>query len=806
MDTRVFCVYNQARRVFLSSKVMVADGVNQPLKMLKILTGLELDAESGLWLTPLNATPMVARLFQFDLAYLDRDNRVLEMVEVVPGVEFPPYHREVASALFFPLKTLGSTHTECGDQLVVCEQHEADELFRGVDSPRPALVGSNQELRLQPQGQESAFVDSGAAVAVASQPVTVHGSAVAIAVGESTVEVADLPMAAPVDAAAPIVLTPVATTAMELPPATSASGVEGSSGSTAEFTLDEHSVPPTQPIVEHVGLMEDLFANWVESPAAPPSWIVQKAHSIATRVDPATNGSDADVALGQAPVKDEAASEASAQPVAQPILNDAGTAPARIEVSMEAAANGRVDADHSATPRETAVGPPQAQEPVANRSLPPTDSRGAAAAPVLPPGTIPVEAAIPQPAQTAAFTVAQCGRWQVSTPTAVSPIISAKRPVGENVVARVATKADVDANPAKQAKVPEGPKATGMFASSGPVPSPVTEPESNARVSTPPGKKSPAVEATLEKPKPNAARAVEAVAEERKESVVPVAGEIRDQSAASVNGRPEDRAMNAAALEAKAAPVWPKNRNAESASDSGALPAKPGPAEAKSSTDWLTSRILEATQKAASATARPDPPATLKASIPASGSSAAKAGDKKEAAADAKNELSMTLQLPRFLKPDQKGKLKISIQRVESNGKKETKPDSFGTRFKRWLNTTSQPKSDRRRAYRRYVPGMVAHYYTGGAPRPHDIADISMTGFYVLTQDRWMPDTMIQMTLQKPCAKGERKQSISVLSKIVRRGTDGVAAEFVMAESLDPQSRDVLPSQATDRFALARFI
>ena len=101
---------------------------------------------------------------------------------------------------------------------------------------------------------------------------------------------------------------------------------------------------------------------------------------------------------------------------------------------------------------------------------------------------------------------------------------------------------------------------------------------------------------------------------------------------------------------------------------------------------------------------------------------------------------------------------------------------------------------------------MVAHYYTGGAPRPHDIADISMTGFYVLTQDRWMPDTMIQMTLQKPCAKGERKQSISVLSKIVRRGTDGVAAEFVMAESLDPQSRDVLPSQATDRFALARFI
>lgn len=784
---------------------MVADGVNQPLKMLKILTSLELDAESGLWLTPLNATPLVPRLFQFDLAYLDRDHRVLETVEVIPGVGFPPYHREVASALFFPLNTLGSTHTECGDQLVVCQQHEAGELLRAFDSPKPALAGSDQELRLQPHWQASAFADSSVGVAVASQPVAVHGSAAAIAVGESTVEVADLPAVAPADAVAPIALSPGAETVMEPPRAESVSGVEGLSASTTEFVLDEHRIPPTQPIVEHVGLMEDLFANWVESPAAPPSWIVQKAHSAATRVGPATNGSDADVALAQATVKNEAASENSSQPVAQPILNDAETAPTRIEVPTEAAADARVEADHSATPQGTAVGSPPAHEPVADRSLTSTDPRGSAAVPVLPTVTIPVQAAVPQPAQTAAFTVTQYGMWQVSAPTAVSPIVSVKRPVGEDLVDRVATKADAGADPAKQAKVPDGPQSASLAASSGPAPSAVTEPESNALVSTSPGKESPTVEVTLEKAEPSAARTVEAAAEEWKESAV-LASEIQDQSAASVNEKPEGRAMNTPASETKAAPVWPKNRDAESASDSGALPAKPGPAEAKSRTDWLTNRILEATQKAASATARPDSPATAKASIPANGSSAAKAGDKKEAAADAQNELSMTLPLPRFLKPDQKGQLKISIQRVESNGKKETKPDSFGTRFKRWLNPTSQPKSDRRRAYRRYVPGMVAHYYTGGAPKPHDIADISMTGFYVLTQDRWMPDTMIQMTLQKPCAKGERKQSISVLSKIVRRGTDGVAAEFVMAESLDPHSRDVLPSQATDRFALARFI
>jgi hypothetical protein len=101
---------------------------------------------------------------------------------------------------------------------------------------------------------------------------------------------------------------------------------------------------------------------------------------------------------------------------------------------------------------------------------------------------------------------------------------------------------------------------------------------------------------------------------------------------------------------------------------------------------------------------------------------------------------------------------------------------------------------------------MVAHYFTGGAPKPHEVADISMTGMYLLTDDRWMPGTMIQMTLQKPCARGERKQSINVLSRIVRRGSDGVAAEFVMAETLSRVSHDIQPSQATDKFALARFL
>src|SRR5579863_920870 len=134
MDTRVFCVYNLARGVSLSSKVSAADGVNEPLKILKVLvSGLGLDTESGLWISPLTAIPSVPRLFPFDLLYLDRDQRVVEAAEIVPGAEFPPYHREVASALVLARQTLESTQTARGDRLIICVEDEIDRQIAAAD-------------------------------------------------------------------------------------------------------------------------------------------------------------------------------------------------------------------------------------------------------------------------------------------------------------------------------------------------------------------------------------------------------------------------------------------------------------------------------------------------------------------------------------------------------------------------------------------------------------------------------------------------------------------------------------------------
>jgi hypothetical protein len=166
--------------------------------------------------------------------------------------------------------------------------------------------------------------------------------------------------------------------------------------------------------------------------------------------------------------------------------------------------------------------------------------------------------------------------------------------------------------------------------------------------------------------------------------------------------------------------------------------------------------------------------------------------------------------LPRM--PEALSRLMTALQHMgahpqsQSAAKAAKSKGSAPNKVSTWLNPEALHR-DRRRAVRRTVPGLVAFYFTGGAPQPYTVADISATGFFLVTRDQWMPETMIQMTLQKPVAEGkQRRESLTVLTKIVRRGEDGIGAEFVMPETLDPHNRDIKPSRATDRMALARFL
>lgn len=126
---------------------------------------------------------------------------------------------------------------------------------------------------------------------------------------------------------------------------------------------------------------------------------------------------------------------------------------------------------------------------------------------------------------------------------------------------------------------------------------------------------------------------------------------------------------------------------------------------------------------------------------------------------------------------------------------------SWFIKFLRWLST------DRRGSKRHPLPGLVAYYWTGGAPQAFHIADISTNGLYLLTDERWFPGTMILMTLQRTNTDGDDPDDfISVLTKVIRWGTDGVGLSFVPSNTVDLNSGEPLPETGVGKKALHRFI
>jgi PilZ domain len=68
----------------------------------------------------------------------------------------------------------------------------------------------------------------------------------------------------------------------------------------------------------------------------------------------------------------------------------------------------------------------------------------------------------------------------------------------------------------------------------------------------------------------------------------------------------------------------------------------------------------------------------------------------------------------------------------------------------------------------------------------HTIQDISSTGFYLITKERWPLGTIVTMTLQRTdIVNGNSgvKRCIAVLSIVVRLGEDGVGFAFIPLEA-----------------------
>jgi polysaccharide biosynthesis transport protein len=113
---------------------------------------------------------------------------------------------------------------------------------------------------------------------------------------------------------------------------------------------------------------------------------------------------------------------------------------------------------------------------------------------------------------------------------------------------------------------------------------------------------------------------------------------------------------------------------------------------------------------------------------------------------------------------------------------------------------------ERRRTARQEYPQLVAYYWDGGAPCAHFIRDISLTGFYLFTEERWYPGTQVMILLQR-ADDGEDtpERSITVNARVVRFGVDGIGFAFVTPDKKSSRGGDNY-STGADRNTFYRFL
>jgi Flp pilus assembly protein TadG len=105
-----------------------------------------------------------------------------------------------------------------------------------------------------------------------------------------------------------------------------------------------------------------------------------------------------------------------------------------------------------------------------------------------------------------------------------------------------------------------------------------------------------------------------------------------------------------------------------------------------------------------------------------------------------------------------------------------------------------QEKEDPRRAARSTHPEVLVYYWDGSAPEGRRMHDISESGAYICTSERWYPGTIMRLILQKhPKAIGKDgaaapPASICVPARVVRHGSDGVAVEFIFRNRQEEDS------------------
>lgn len=90
---------------------------------------------------------------------------------------------------------------------------------------------------------------------------------------------------------------------------------------------------------------------------------------------------------------------------------------------------------------------------------------------------------------------------------------------------------------------------------------------------------------------------------------------------------------------------------------------------------------------------------------------------------------------------------------------------------------------DQRKNERHQEPPLVGHLGMAHASKPYELTDISISGFCLLTDERWERGTEMPITLRRTDSEQEMEpESFTVQATVVRYGAGGVAFSIALSE------------------------
>lgn len=125
--------------------------------------------------------------------------------------------------------------------------------------------------------------------------------------------------------------------------------------------------------------------------------------------------------------------------------------------------------------------------------------------------------------------------------------------------------------------------------------------------------------------------------------------------------------------------------------------------------------------------------------------------------------------------------------------------DPLMKRLMRWL------VPDQRVATRHTMPPVTAYLGLVRSSKEFKVGDVSVAGFYMLTDERWIHGTGFPVTLERT-DEASQGQTLTVYATVVRTGEDGVGFTFLKPAEEEQQNGDTPGSTRVDLTKLAQFL